>query len=151
MLPPVSNDPLKLRPLSDPWSESINQESIGPFRLSCRLGMVRSSPMIHNLHRCQKCIEFSMKWVPLSVATATGTPNLKITCSVRNLVLSNAVAWAVARVSVHFVNASVQVIMQDFPDDVMGRSMIQSRYKRSNGSTTQVGRSSFDFGHLLHC
>ena len=57
--------PLKLRSLSEPWSEPINQESIGPLRLPCGLGMVRSSPMMYNLHCRQERIEFPHEMGPI--------------------------------------------------------------------------------------
>ena len=142
-------------PFEDP---SVNH---GRSRLIRRASVLSACPVDWGWYGVpQWCIIFiaarnvsnsPMEWVPLSVATAIGTPNLKITCSAKNLVLSSAVARTVARASVHFVNASVQVIIHDLLDDVTGKSMIQSKYKRSNGSTTYVGRSSFDFGHLLHC
>ena len=57
--------PLKLRPLSDPWSESINQETIGPLRLSYRLGVVWSPPIMCNLHCRQERIEFPHEMSPI--------------------------------------------------------------------------------------
>ena len=143
--------PLKLRPLSDPWSESINQESIGPFRLSCRLGMVRSSPMMHNLHRRQKCIEFSHEMGPIIRCHGHRNPKSE------DHLLSQE--FGTFQCSCSGCSPGLSPLCQcisasdnaRFSDDVMGKSMIQSRYKRSNGSTTHVGRSSFDFGHLLHC
>ena len=57
--------PLKLRSLSEPWLEAVNQESIGPLRLPCRLGMVRSSPMVCNLHCHQERIKFPHEMGPI--------------------------------------------------------------------------------------
>ena len=57
--------PFELRPFGEPWPESIDQESIGSLRLSCRLGMVRSPPMMYNLHCRQERIEFPHEMSPI--------------------------------------------------------------------------------------
>ena len=133
--------PFEFGSFRNPWSQSIDQKCIGPFSLSCRLRMIWSPPVISDIQSCQKCIEFAHEMG--SIIRRYGHTNSKsedhLFC--QNFVLSSAVAWVISRVSVHFVNASVHVIIHCFLEIVIGKSMIQSKYKRSKGSTTHVGRS----------